>query len=62
MIQITLNTNPETEYREVRYQGQLLKGFDPFDDFAYTKAREYQEELQKLRIDEFKELYPEFFL
>ena len=62
MIQITISTNPKTEYREVKYQGKLLKGFDPCDDWAYTKANDAAEELRKMSIDEFKELYPEFFL
>ncbi len=60
--QITISTNPDNEHREVKYQGKVLKSFSPYDDFAYTKAREYQEHLQHMSVDEFKELYPEFFL
>ena len=62
MIQITVTTNKGNEHREVRYQGVLLKSYDPNDDYAYTKASAYAQKLRIMQLSEFKEKFPEFFL
>ena len=47
----------------VQVNGITVKKFNIIaDDYAYTNANKFCEELKHTRQEDFKELYPEFFL
>lgn len=48
--------------RVLFYKGRQLKLFCKYDDFAFTKASDYLKELRRMTEEEFREIYPEFFL
>ena len=46
----------------VSWKGKHLKTFSKYDDYAFTKGNEYAEELRRTSEEDFKKIYPEFFL
>ena len=62
MIQLSINSNDNKQQREVRYKNVVIKAFSYYDDFAFTKAKNYKRQMEKLSITEFQELFPEFFI
>ncbi len=46
----------------VYYNGKHIKTFSKYDDYAFTNGNAYADKLRRMTDDEFKELYPEFFL
>ena len=61
-MRIELRSNEELQQREVVCKGEVLKAFSYYDDYAYTKARDYQKEINILTKEEFKDRFPELFL
>ena len=62
MQQISLRSNEDKQQREVIYQGKVIKSFSYYDDFAYTKARDYASYVERLPKEEFRDKFPEFFI
>ena len=62
MQQISLRSNEEKQQREVIYKGKVIKSFSYYDDYAYTKARDYAYLMERLPEEDFRDKFPEFFL
>ncbi|MCD6435695.1 MAG: hypothetical protein J7L15_04845 [Clostridiales bacterium] len=44
------------------YDNCEIKRFSYFDDFAYIKASEYTKKFTRMSKEEFKDIFPEFFI
>ncbi len=58
----SINLLTQDGSRHVTYKGKSIEVFHWSDDYAFTKARAYADELRLLSKEEFMKLYPEFFL
>jgi len=62
MTRITRRNDEAKKACIIYYTNREIKRFSFYDDWAYTKASDYEARMRQMTLDEFKEIHPEFFL